>query len=67
MVVSAALRNGHHSRVKNAFQISLAHKHIVMKMPMFGQRIHPCCFLAMLLLEDYICDGELALSAELKQ
>ena len=56
-VVGAALCTGRSSHVKNFFQILLAHKHIVKKMPMFGPRMHPGCFLAIFLLEDCVCNG----------
>ena len=66
MVLSAAVCIGQHS-VKNVFQILLEHKHIVKKMPMFGPRMHQGCFQMIFLLDDCICHGKLALSAELEQ
>ena len=65
-VASAALRTGDYSHVKNVFQIPLAHKHIVKKMPMFGQSMYPSCSEAIFLLEECVRNGELAHSAELK-
>ena len=66
-VISAAHCNGHYSRVKNLFQILLAHRHIFKKMPMFGPKMHPWCFQAIFLWEDSVRNGKLALSAALKQ
>ena len=62
---SAAICTGHYSRVKNVFQIPSAHMHIVKNMPMFWSRMPPGCF--QVILEDCICNGELALSAKLEQ
>ena len=64
-MVSAALRTGHCPRVKNIFQISLAHKHIVKKMSLFGPKMHPGCFQAIFLLDDCTRNGVLALGTEL--
>ena len=43
-VVSAGLLNGNHSREKDVFQIPLAYKYTVMKIPMFGPRMLANCF-----------------------
>ena len=43
-VGSEALRTGQYSRVKYVYQIPLAHKHMVKKVPMLGQMMHPGCF-----------------------
>ena len=67
MVVSAALRIWHHSRVKNVFRVPLAHKYIVKKMPMFGPRTHQNCYQAIFLLEDCNGNAKLVLSAKLEQ
>ena len=53
-VPSAALRTCYRSRLSNVFQVLLVHKHIVWKIPMFEQRIHPCCFQVVFLLQDCI-------------
>ena len=65
--VSAALRNGHYSRVKKVFPIPLAHKRIVKNLPMLGPRMHPACFQAIFLLEDCVRNGKCALTAELEK
>ena len=66
-MVSAALRTGHRSHVKNVFLIPLAHMHVVKKMQMLKSRMHPGCFQAIFLLENCVRNGELKVSAEFKQ
>ena len=57
----------HQPRVKNVFQVPLAHKDIVLKMPILGPKMHPGCFQAILLLEYCIGNSNWALSAELEK
>ena len=53
-IFSVAFRSGHQSRVYDVFHVLLAHKQMVKKMSMSIPMMHPCCFQAVILLEDCI-------------
>ena len=61
-VVCAAQCTEHLSCGKNVFQARLVHKHVVKKIPMFGQRMHPSWFQTNFLMEDCNRNGEFVLS-----
>ena len=66
-MVGGAFNAEHHFSVNGVFEVTLVHQSVVNEVLMFEPRMHPGCFMHVILLEYGVGDDKLPRSAKLRQ